>query len=371
MEDFPDPPPAVALTAELPDGQVAPLIAVVSRVPLVLSVLAAIALLYVARPVMLPLTLACIAGVTLSPLMQALSRLRLPSSASAALVVLCLMTAIGTGFFQLGQPALAWLNDAPQHMSALRQRVQRMVPQLHHYGQAADAVTHLGSSEAPHGDTPALTMKSTEAASSIFNWTSSLLIGIGETLVLIYLILASGDLFLLKLVHVMPTLSDKKRAVDISRAIQRDISKYLFTTSLINLTLAVIVGSGLQLMDVPSAAMWGMLVGILNFVPYFGPLVGMVLLAIVGVLSFDTLWLALLPPAWFALLHLFEANLVTPVLLGRRFELNPVVIFMSLVFWSWLWGIPGAILSVPILVSVKAICGRASGLASLNEFLTD
>jgi predicted PurR-regulated permease PerM len=160
----------------------------------------------------------------------------------------------------------------------------------------------------------------------------------GETLVVLYLLLASGDLFLQKLVHVMPTFHDKKSAVEISHEIQRNISNYLFSVSLINVGLGAVVSGGLYLMGVPNAVMWGMLVAVLNFVPYFGPVAGIILLATVGLLTFDTVWKGLLPPGWYLLLHLVEANFITPVLLGRRFTLNPVVIFVSLIFWTWLWG---------------------------------
>ena len=127
---------------------------------------------------------------------------------------------------------------------------------------------------------------------------------------------------------------------------------------------------GLYFMGVPNAAMWGMLVAVLNFVPYFGPIIGVFLLATVGLLTFDALWQGLLPSRWYLLLHLLEANLVTPVLLGRRFTLNPVVIFVSLIFWTWLWGVPGALLSVPILASIKVVCDRVPKLTFVSELLT-
>ena len=123
-------------------------------------------------------------------------------------------------------------------------------------------------------------------------------------------------------------------------------------------------------MGVPNAAMWGMLVAVLNFVPYFGPIIGVFLLATVGLLTFDTLWQGLLPSGWYLLLHLLEANFITPVLLGRRFTLNPVVIFVSLIFWTWLWGVPGALLSVPILASIKVVCDRVPKLTFVSELLT-
>ncbi|NOS72606.1 MAG: AI-2E family transporter [Verrucomicrobia bacterium] len=114
----------------------------------------------------------------------------------------------------------------------------------------------------------------------------------------------------------------------------------------------------------------GMFVAVANFVPYFGPVAGVIVLGTVGFLTFDTFWQAVLPPAWYLLLHTLEANLITPVLLGRRFTLNPVVIFVSLIFWTWLWGVPGALLSVPILVSIKVICDRVPAMSSVSELLS-
>ena len=213
-------------------------------------------------------------------------------------------------------------------------------------------------------------VKDNRGTSSILNWTGAFLVGVGETLVLLYLLLASGDLFLQKLVHVMPTLRDKKRAVEISHEIQQNISKHLFTVLLINIGMGLVVSGSLYFMGVPNAAMWGLLVAGLNFVPYFGPVVGIILLAAVGLLTFDTLWQAVLPPAGYLLLHVLEVNLITPVLLGRRFTLNPVVVFVSLIFWTWLWGVPGALLSVPILVSIKVVCDRVPTMSPVSELLT-
>ena len=116
--------------------------------------------------------------------------------------------------------------------------------------------------------------------------------------------------------------------------------------------------------------MWGMLVAMLNFVPYFGPVAGVVLLSAVGLLSFDSPWKGLLPPAWYFLLHLLESNLITPMILGRRFTLNAVVIFVSLIFWTMLWGVPGALLSVPILVTIKVVCDRIPAMSPVSELLS-
>jgi predicted PurR-regulated permease PerM len=344
-----------------------------SRWQIVLTMGGTIAFLYFARPVVLPVFLACVAGMTLKPLIRWCCDCHIPPAISAAVVMFLAITASGIGFFQLGRPALNWMNEAPQHMSELRQRVQKIFPRLSRFNQAAAAVINLGATEQEKAEeqkkTPTVEVGSIRGTSSILNWTGTLLAGIVETLVLVYLLLASGDLFLQKLVRVMPTLSDKKRAVEISHEIQQNISNYLFSVSLINIGLGIVVGGGLYFMGVPNAAMWGMLVGIVNFVPYFGPIFGVILLAIVGLLTFDSLWQGLLPPAWYLVFHLLEANFVTPVVLGRRFTLNPVVIFVSLIFWTWLWGVPGALLSMPILVSIKVVCDRVPTLSHLSELL--
>ena len=362
-----DAPGNIEASPALPDTGTA---AKVPPLQIALGVLGGIALLYFARPVLLPIFLACVAGMALKPLIRWLSYGHIPPAISAAVVLCLLVAAIGIGFFELGRPAMIWMNDAPAHMAQLRQRVQKMFPRVARFNQAADAVNNLGAAEEEQRKVTTVELKTSRVPSTFINWTGTLLAGVGETLVLLYLLLASGDLFLQKLVHVMPTFREKKNAVKISHEIQQSISNYLFSVSLINIGLGVVVSGGLYWLGVPNAVMWGMLVAVLNFVPYFGPVAGILLLAAVGILTFDTLWQGLLPPAWYLLLHLLEANLITPVLLGRRFTLNPVVIFVSLIFWTWLWGVPGAVLSVPILVSSKVVCDRVPSLSSVGELLT-
>jgi len=341
---------------------------------IVLLILGVIAFLYFARPVLLPVFMAVIAGMVLRPVTRLLAQYWIPPGVSAALLLLISVGAFGIGFFQLGRPALAWISDAPQHVAELRQRVQLLFPRIKRFSEAAAAVNNLGATavDKPDEELPKQTVeiKETRGTTSILNWTGTFLAGIGETMVLLYLILASGDLFLQKLVHVLPTLRDKKRAVEISHEIQQNISHYLLSVSVINLGLGAVVSGGLFWLGVPNPMMWGLLAALVNFVPYFGPIVGVILLGMVGLLTFDTLLKGLLPAGWYLVIHLLEANLITPVLLGKRFTLNPVVIFVSLIFWTWLWGVPGALMSVPILVSLRVICDRFPALSSVSEILT-
>ena len=247
-----------------------------------LVVLGAIAFLYFARPVVLPIVLAVVAAMTLKPLVRWLSECHLPPAFAAAIVLCVFVSAVVIGFLQLGRPAVAWINEGPAHIAQLRQRVEKMFPRLVRFGQMAAAVNNLGATEQSKA-TP-VEIKTTNVPSVFINWTGAFLAGVAESLVLLYLLLASGDLFLQKLVRVMPTFGDKKRAVEISREMQQNITNYLFSVSLINIVLGLVVSGGLFWMGVPNAVMWGVVVACLNFVPYFGPIAGILLLGAVGFL---------------------------------------------------------------------------------------
>ena len=193
--------------------------------------------------------------------------------------------------------------------------------------------------------------------------------GIAVVLVLLYFLLASGDLFLRKLIRTLPTLEDKKRAVDIARQLESDLSAYLSTVTLINLGLGVAVGVAMYLLGLPNPVLWGGLATILNFVPYLGAIVGILVIGLVAALTFDGVGQMLLPPLVYFLLTACEGYFVTPMILGRRLTLNPVMILLSLLFWGWLWGIAGAVLAVPMLAVVKILCDHLEPLHPLGEFL--
>ncbi len=161
-------------------------------VQIVLIVLGTIAFLYFARPVVLPVFLACVAGMALKPLIRWLSYGHIPPAISAAVVLCLLVAAVGIGFFQLGRPAMTWMNDAPAHMAELRHRVQRMFPRVARFNQAADAVNNLGAAEEEQKKVTTVELKTSRVPSTFINWTGTFLAGVGETLVLLYLMLASS-----------------------------------------------------------------------------------------------------------------------------------------------------------------------------------
>lgn len=190
-----------------------------------------------------------------------------------------------------------------------------------------------------------------------------------STMVLLYFLLASGDLFLRKTIAVTPRFSDKKRAVDIAQQVEMAVSRYLFTVAIINIGLGASVALAMYLMGVPNPVLWGVMVGTLNFIPYIGDIVSFSVLTVVGLLTFDPLWQSLMVPGVFYLLTALEGYLITPLIVSRRLSLNPVVIILSVLFWGWMWGVPGALLAVPILVALKTVCDRVESLQVFGEYL--
>jgi predicted PurR-regulated permease PerM len=341
-------------------------IATTARV--VFIVLALLAFAYLARAVVLPVLLACVASMTLKAPVRWLRQCRFPTLLAAAIVVGVFVAGIIFGVVYLGRPAVQWAAAAPENLPRLKAKFQHVLRPAARLSKAASSVGNLTSEDTPKKAQP-VEVNDHRVASTVFTWTGSLLAGAAETVALLFLLLASGDLFLQKLVRVIPKLRDKKQAVEISREIQLSISTYLFSVTLINLGFGVVVGLALHLLGMPNALMWGGVAAFANFIPYIGPILGMTAVGLAGLLAFDTLGLGLLPAGAYCLLHLVEANAVTPFVLGRRCALNPVLIFVGLIFCAWLWGVIGAFLAVPLLVTLKVICDRVPVLNFLGEFL--
>ncbi|HEV2734218.1 MAG TPA: AI-2E family transporter, partial [Longimicrobiaceae bacterium] len=182
-------------------------------------------------------------------------------------------------------------------------------------------------------------------------------------------LLAGGDMFLQKLVKVLPTLRDKRKAVEIARATESAISTYLVTAVGVSVGEGVVVALAMWLLGMPSPALWGALVALLELIPYLGALAMTVILFVAAITTFDSVGHALLPPAVFLLINVIQANFVSPVLFGHRLALNPVALFVGLAFWFWIWGIPGAFIAVPLLATFKIFCDHIEALASVGEFL--
>jgi predicted PurR-regulated permease PerM len=177
-------------------------------------------------------------------------------------------------------------------------------------------------------------------------------------------------MFYEKIVHVLPTFQDKRRAIRIAYDIERKLSRYLFTITMINAGLGVAIGTAMWLLGMPNPLLFGAMGFVFNYVPYLGPLVGVALTAVVALITFDELGLALLSALTYFALTAVEGQLITPYFVGRRLEMNTVVIFLSVALWAWLWSVTGMLVAVPFLVAIRAFCEHIPQLQPLGDFLS-
>jgi predicted PurR-regulated permease PerM len=333
-----------------------------------LFVLAAFYTLYFARSFFLPIILALLLSLLLSPVVRALKRLRLPEPVGAGVVLLALLGGLGFGVYELAGPAYEWTRKAPESLRKMERKLRDFKKPVQVLGKATaqvEKIAEVGGGSAVR----TVQVKPESLGSRLFTHVTDLVASALVMFILLYFLLASGDLFLRKLIRVLPSLEDKRRAVEIARRMESDISTYLLTITLINLGIGLAVWGAAAWIGLPNPPLWAALAFVTNYIPYLGAVVMIGVLAMVGFLTFDTIGQALLAPGAFVVLNLLEGYIVTPLVLGRRLTLNPVVIFLGLTFWGWIWGLAGAILAVPIMAAFKIFCDHLEPLAPVGEFL--
>jgi len=341
------------------------------RRPSALTVLAVLALLYTlyfARGFLLPIVFAILLDFLLGPAVRALTRLRIPQALGAGIVVLGLIGLVSLGVYQLAGPVQDWVGKAPASIETARLELRKLLRPFERVKRTAEQVesaTHVTTSPKP----PVVVLQGPTVISRIFGSTQRFLAGLLETVILLFFLLAAGDLFLRKLIKVLPHLQDKLKAIRIAREVENSISVYLRTIAAINIVEGLVVAGALALLGMPSPLLWGVLVALLEFVPYLGAFTIVAVLTIAGLSTFASVGHALLVPGTFLLVNTLQVNLVAPQLMGQRLALNPVAVFIGLAFWFWIWGIPGAFIGVPLLAAFKICCDHIEMLTPVGEFL--
>jgi predicted PurR-regulated permease PerM len=337
----------------------------------ILAVLALLYTLYFARAFLVPIVFAVLLNFLLSPAIRALARMHVRPPLGAALVVAALVTALGAGAYALSGPAQRWIANVPQSIAGAESKLRHLVRPVQQVTQTAEQVERAaGAVGGRAAKEPEVVVRTGPTlASRVFGTTERLAAGLLEVVILLYFLLAGGDLFLQKLIKVLPHFGDKVKAVEIARATEAAVSAYLSTATLISVTEGVVVAVVLWMIGLPNAPLFGAIVALLEFVPYLGAATAVVVLGVAGLAAFDNVGQALLAPASYLAINLVQANLVTPLLLGHRLTLNPVAIFVGLAFFFWIWGVPGAFLAVPVLATFKIFCDHIAALAAIGEFL--
>jgi len=344
---------------------------IISR-PVTLRWLLALALLYTlyfAKTLLMPMVVALLFALLLSPLVSILKRFYVPPTLSAILlltVIVVPFTLLGIG---LAEPVQKWMKKLPELSAQMT--------------ESLDSITDAVSSD-PYGNVPVEPQKGIfqklfggdepveeippkkdnaiservmqggiELIVSILGATPIVVAQFLAFMILVLFLLIFGPRLYSSSIKIFPRVKDKQRATLLVENVQRELSRYILTVSIINTGLGLVTGTVLWLLGVEDALLWGALVGLLNFAPYIGPMIGICILAVAGAVQYGLGLEALLPSAVYFCINLLEAQFITPMVLGHHMRLNPLVLIVWLMIWGWLWGAAGVLLAVPLLVCLK------------------
>jgi predicted PurR-regulated permease PerM len=365
----------------------------------VLATLAVVAALYAGQELLIPIALSVLFAGLLRPLVRQFERTGLSPAVGSTVILVVFLGLAAIGVSALAGPVRTWVAEAPdtfaqaqKRLEGLRRPIQTVTQAVQklengatgqsgqeHAGpgaQQGDSGGRKGKSEAapasaPTGSSSAGGGSVATIAARVFGTTTSVLAGIVEVVLLTFLLLASGDTFLNKLVRTLPLRREKREAVEIAGETERVVSRYMVVTALINIGQGLLVGVSMALLNVPNPGLWGLLTFCLEFIPFLGGAAMIILLSLVGLATFDSVGRAFLPPLVYLTITTLQNNLVSPVAYGRRLRLNPVAVFVGVLFWYTLWGVAGAFLAVPILASLKIIGDHVDSMSPVAEFLGD
>jgi predicted PurR-regulated permease PerM len=360
----------------------------------ILTALAVLYTLYFAADIILPFVLALVLGLLLSPAARFLhTRLKFPRMLAALLLIGALFSALGGIGYGVSVPAHTWIAKAPQSVPELERKLgflRRPIDLFQNGLQQMEGLMrqagHADSRGGPDADTPNLesrgpasappTPGQTVTVQQSSGWGMSVLSGTRDFLsqvftlvILLFFLLSDGDALLRRFVEILPGLPEKKRAVQIATAIERNISGYLATITLMNAFVGVANGISVWAFGLPDPLLWGLAAFMLNYIPILGALTGIAIFFFVGLFTFSNPLWALAPCGVYFLIHVMEGETITPMLLARRFTLNPLLVIAALMFWNWLWGIPGALLAVPLLAVTKIFCDNIETLTPIGHLL--
>jgi predicted PurR-regulated permease PerM len=349
----------------------------------IVAVIAVIAVLKMAEAMIVPIVLGILISYALDPIVSSMARRRVPRSVGAAMLLLALVASGGALLYGLRFEAADMVTKLPQAARRIRQsferdhaspataiqQVQKAATELQ---KAADAAA--SPPPAPSGVTRVQVEAPAFDVSDYLLWGSvSVAAAIGQfvlVLFLVYFLLASGDMYKRKLVKIVgPSLTKKKITLQILADIDRQIERFLLMELLTSVLVAVATWLALRAVGMDQAAVWGILAGIVNSIPYFGPVVVSSATAVVGFLQFGSVRMALVVAGITLLITSLEGFLLTPWLTSRASRMNAVAIFVGLLFWGWVWNVWGMLLAVPVLMVIKAICDHIEDLRPLGELI--
>lgn len=338
---------------------------------LVLATIALVAALHVASPILIPITMAWLLSALLAPVIRYGQRYGIPPTLSALVLMGLLVYGVVLIFLLLIEPAEQWLQNIPDVVRGFREKLSEFSGPLSNLQAVTEEVRQLYILGDGDKMTPVEVKVERESTLGSFVLANlpTLLAGLTIVVFLTYFLLAAGDRFLRKATQLGANLGSRRRIVRIAYRIRQDISRYLATITVINITLGACVALAMKLLGVENALLWGIMATCFNFAPYVGAVVMAGILTLVGLATFPSIPQALLVPGVYMALSVTEGHMITPMVIGRRLAVTPTAVFISVVAWGWLWGVAGALMAVPLLASFKIVCENVPQLMPISRLL--
>jgi predicted PurR-regulated permease PerM len=316
----------------------------------------------------LPLTAALVIAIALVPLLEWLERHRIPAPAAAFICVVLFLTAANVALASIVVPAWQWVRLLPERVGQIQNNLAPLIDFYANLQQWVNQMLRNFASGPIHQPVQQAAAPPTSLLDLFTTTAPSALIEMFFAILVIYFFLSGWTRLRRSAITSRASFGGAMATARVIQDVVDDTSAYLGTITLINLSLGLIVSGALWLMGMPTPLMWGGIVALLNYIPYFGPVLAALLLALGGLMTFDDIAWAFLPAIIMIGAHLIEANLVTPLIVGHRLTISPIMILISLSFWGWVWGTTGALLAVPLLIMIQTVL-NAAGKPDIAGFL--
>ena len=344
------------------------------RAPTALLVLATLGVgftLWAAQGLLLPVLLAMFFALIGNPIIRVLQRLYVPRFISALLVLLLGLS--GTVYLgtKLVAPAGEWISEVPRELRDLAPKLRDLARPVQEANEAAADIARAAGGETSGKPVEVVKTEVNDPYKALIA-TPRMLASVLAVVLLTFFFMVYGQSLQRNAIDLLPDRQQKRVTVDILQSIEHEMSRYVLTISVINLLVGLALAGALYWMggfDADEAMLWGTMAALLNYAPYVGPLIGILVMLLMGFVNFDELWQSLAPAAVYLGLHTLEGQFLTPIVLGARLALSPLVLILALMVFGWLWGIIGLLLAVPLLVCVKIVLAKIEGLEGWAKLL--
>jgi predicted PurR-regulated permease PerM len=335
-----------------------------------LATLAAGFTLWAAQGLLLPVLLAMFFALVGNPIIRLLQRIYVPRFVSALLVlILGLAGTVALGQ-QLVVPASEWVRQVPSEMRDLAPKLRNLVKPVQEANKAAENIARAAGGENTAKPVQVVRTELNDPYKTL-TATPRMIASVLAVVLLTFFFMVYGQSLQRNAIALLPGRQQKRLTVEILQSIEHEISRYVLTISIINALVGLAFAGALYWLGVPldEALLWGTMAAILNFAPYVGPLIGILIMLLMGFVAFDDIWQSVLPAAIYLGLHTLEGQIVTPIVLGVRMALSPLVLILALMLFGWLWGIVGLLLAVPLLVCTKIVLSKLDGMEGWARLL--